>query len=135
MGIVMARRIAIANPRGDGFRRACTRSCTAAMIFWMADVLLVELSPKLGSVGVVLCTTVGKASEQSEGRAYFRTNQPPVAPLESLGAQPRSLRKLQGPCSTPFVKYPQLFKKPLVSPDRYDHNTLIVSAGLIAPPD
>jgi hypothetical protein len=32
MGIVMARRIAIANPRGDGFRRACTKSCTAAMI-------------------------------------------------------------------------------------------------------
>jgi hypothetical protein len=64
MGIVMARRIAIANPRGDGLRRACTKSCTAAMIFWMADVLLVELSPKPRSVGVVLCNIVGKASDQ-----------------------------------------------------------------------
>jgi hypothetical protein len=32
MGIVMASRIAIARPRGDGFRRACTKSCMADMI-------------------------------------------------------------------------------------------------------
>jgi hypothetical protein len=31
MGIVIARRIAIAKPRGEGFRRACTKSFISAM--------------------------------------------------------------------------------------------------------
>lgn len=97
MGIVMARRIAIANPRGDGFRRACTKSCTAAMIFWMADVLLVELSPKLGSVGVVLCNTVGKASDQVRIACTFVPTNPLLHNCFLLGAQPRSLRKCRGP--------------------------------------
>ena len=32
MGIVMASRIAIARPRGEGFSRACSKSCMAAIM-------------------------------------------------------------------------------------------------------
>jgi hypothetical protein len=62
MGMVRARRIAIARPRGEGFRRACKKSCMATMI----SGLLAAAVERLRSVecGVAVLCQQGEASEQ-----------------------------------------------------------------------
>jgi hypothetical protein len=68
MGIVIARRIAIAKPRGEGFRRACTKTCMAAIMSGWQSCCWPELPQRLQSVdrGVVLCAVLCQARLRSK---------------------------------------------------------------------